>query len=214
MMKFKDFVQIKETEESHPRFKLWKKDIKAIKEQGGSPRVWIERKADVLGYKPAKIILELLDQDGITIRRDLDDWDAELNEALVNLGLKTSDKENEAVRLVLALTDSLSKVEVRFGEGYFSAVFMDLINSIDFSEYPKVIQIARFSTALNPDRDSVSYSDCRGMIEAALHKAIGDLRNKLKYDENDVNNIFVDALVQFIDERFSVTNRQKLGLLK
>lgn len=213
-MKFKDFVKIKETEESHPRFKLWRKDIQDIKGKGGSPQIWIERNADVLGFKPAKIVLDLLDKDGVMVRRDVDDWDIDLNQALVNIELKAGDKDNESVRLLLALTDTLSKVEVRFGDGYFSAVFIDLIKEIDFSEYPKVGEIIKFSTALNPDKNSRNYSDCRNMIEAALHKEIGDLRDKLKYEENDVNNIFVDALVQFVDERFSVTNRRRLGLLK
>jgi hypothetical protein len=210
MMKFKDYVKIREVEESHPRFKLWRKDIHDNKDRGGHAQVWIERKADMLGFKPAKIVIDLLDKDGVSCRREIDEWDPDLNQALVALGIRASDKDNESVRVNLTLTDALAKVEVRYGDGYFSSVFVDLIKSIDFAEYPAIQKIITFSTALNPDKSSSTYGDCKAMIESILHKEINDLRDKLKYGDDEISEIMAAALVRAQASRCWISSPSKM----
>jgi hypothetical protein len=213
MMRFKDYVKMKEAEESSASFKRWRNDIQESRKKGGDARVWIERRTDALGFMPAKIVLELLKPDGDVATRETDEWDSDLNQALTIMGVRSGDTENESVRLCLALTGAFDKVEIRYGDGYFSAVFVDLIKNIDFTDYPDVGKMLKYSTALGADQNSASYHDCKAMIEAIIHKQIDDLRTKLKYDDNEISDILAQAIVQYLDQRFSVSNRRKLGLL-
>ena len=49
------------------------------------------------------------------------------------------------------------------------------------------------------------------MIEGVLQGVWKDLKNALSYDSGVAQRILVGALVYYLDERFSITDRRKLG---
>ena len=51
------------------------------------------------------------------------------------------------------------------------------------------------------------------MIADAISGRAHELKEKLGYPEEEAKPILVQALARYLDERFSVSNRRRLGLL-
>ncbi len=64
-----------------------------------------------------------------------------------------------------------------------------------------------------PNHEGKSYGRCREAIADAISGRAHELKDKLGYSENEAKPILVHAIARYLDERFSVTSRRRLGLL-
>ena len=141
------------------------------------------------------------------------EWDDELNAALVNLGVRAVDLKNEGERFALGLRAALRKVERRYGEGYLNAVLVDLIDESNLSKGGEIAEVRKFIHTNSPERNGRTYSDCRDQIASEIGARAVELREKLKYGEEELKTIMSKAIALYLDERFSVSRRRAMGWL-
>ena len=141
------------------------------------------------------------------------EWDDELNAALVNLGVRAVGLKNEGERFALGLRAALRKIERRYGDGYLNAVLVDLIDESNLSKSGEIADIRKFVHTNSPERSSRTYSDCRDQIASEIGARAAEVREKLKYGEEDLKTIMSKALAIYLDERFSVSRRREMGWL-
>jgi len=179
-------------------------------------RVVVEvlRPRDVLGFKPAKLYLHLLGEAGQDIQPyQTEDWDDALNAALVRRGIRALSADNEKVRYTLGLRAALQAPETRFGDGYYNAVLVHYIVNSPFAGHPTVESILKYVYRNGVDTSFRSYPECRGSIDNAIRGRAMELVENLRYDIPEAEEILAAAVAQYLDERFSVTNRRIMGLL-
>jgi hypothetical protein len=143
-------------------------------------------------------------------------WDDDLNAGLIKLDIPSINPDQEAERFALALRGALRKAEREFGDGYFNAVLVDLIRESDLTRYPEIAEVLAHSTALGLDHEGKttrSYNLCREMIADAIGARAYELKKNLGYIEEEAKPILIRAIEQYLDERFSVSSRRRLGLL-
>jgi len=179
-------------------------------------RVVVEvlRPRDVLGFKPAKLYLHLLseaDQDVQPYQKE--DWDDALNAALVKREIRALSADNEKVRYTLGLRAALQAPETRFGDGYYNAVLVHHIVHSPFAGHPTVESIITHVYMTGIDPSFRTYAECRGLIDSAIRGRAMELVENLRYDIPEAEEILAAAVAQYLDERFSVTNRRIMGLL-
>jgi hypothetical protein len=200
-----------EGRDEHPKLKVWKRDVVAARSVGDNARVNLYRPQNVLGYRSATIYLEIVDTRSAVISSRQDDWDAGLDAGLLDLGVRAISKENEGQRFNLILQAAFTPLEDRYGDAVFNAAFVDYLN--DVADSTQLREMLKYSTALGPNKDSPSYLECRDGIESAVLNRGRGLHLKLKYSVDETNEILTAALLQNTDERFSVSNRKRMGLL-
>lgn len=180
----------------------------------GAARVEVRRPRAPLGHKPARLYLHLYGQSGSELDRPQpEEWDDELNAALIADGVKATDPENEKIRFSLGLRAALSGVETKYGDGYYNAVLVHHLDQTPFKDAPVVAEVLAHVYRSGVDRSSRSYADCRNMIDGALRGRARELTKVLGYSVPEAEEILAVALAQYLDDRFSVSNRRALGLL-
>jgi hypothetical protein len=143
-------------------------------------------------------------------------WDDDLNAGLIRLGIRSIDSDHEAQRFSVALCGALRKAEREFGDGYLNAVLVDLIRDSDLTRHSEIAEVLKHSTALGLDREGKttrSFNLCREMVADAIGARAHELKEDLGYTEEEAKPILIRAIVQYLDERFSVSSRRRLGLL-
>jgi hypothetical protein len=180
----------------HPTARAWLERIRAG--QRATFTLW--RKRDGLTFKPAKIYVIFETPQGK--QRESDDWDVDINEALVREGVRAESPSNEAQRLSLMLRYWLSKPEEHFGPGFFESVLIEYLSKSELARHGSLIAVLQDIHANQP---------CREAVEAAIKKAASSLVHTLKYTEEEATGILAEALGQYLDERFHVTERRMLG---
>jgi hypothetical protein len=176
--------------------------------------VEILRPRDVLGFKPAKLYLHLLGDEGQDVEPyQKEDWDVALNTALVKRKIRAISPDNEKVRFTLGLRAALQFPETRFGDGYFNAVLVHLIVNSPFARHPSVAPILQFVYKNGVETSSRKYAECRGLIDDAIRGRALELVELLGYGIPEAEEILAAAVAGYLDERFSVTNRKIMGLL-
>lgn len=63
------------------------------------------------------------------------------------------------------------------------------------------------------DEEPPPLYECRDMIDGAIAGRAKELTKCLEYEIAEAEEILAAALAQYLDDRFSVTNRRVLGLL-
>ncbi len=192
----------------HPKLRFWK----SMKDRGVTLVCELVRERDGLSFGPARLYVHFLDAQ----RKDLQspdevEWDAGLNDALLEIGVRAASDENEINRFGLTLRDRFEDPEGRFGEGYFNAVLLEYIRQSPFGSESAVIEKLADITANQPSRCGSSYAECRDAIETVLVHCGNDLMNLYDKDERRCSQILTGALAKYLDERFSITNRKLLG---
>jgi hypothetical protein len=143
-------------------------------------------------------------------------WDDDLNTGLIQLRVRSSSADQEAERFALGLRGALRKAERECGDGYLNAVLLEFIKDSDLIRYPEIAEVVKHAYAASPYREgkgAVRYDLCREMIADAISGRAHELKDKLGYNEEEAKPILVQALARYLDERFSVSNRRRLGLL-
>ncbi|WP_437955923.1 hypothetical protein WME76_31205 [Sorangium sp. So ce119] len=194
-----------EEKEVHPTARAWLSRIR----EGQKATFTLWRKRDGLIFKPAKIYLAFDTPRGQEIQHD--DWDVDLNEALVRAGVRAGDVPNEAHRLTMMFRFWFSKPEERFGPGFFEAVLVEILREPPLSGQEVIAGVLRRIHVDQPNRDGYGYGDCKDAIEQILRSAARSLVQDLKYPQPQAEVILAEALARYLDERFHITERQMLG---
>lgn len=170
----------------------------------------IFRKREGVKFQPTKIYLHVEDADGNVIT-DQDDWDTELNQFLLENKIKAKDQENEKVRFGLMLKESLKKPEIKFGDGYYNSVLLEIVIE-SFKGYGDVDdKLSSIVISGTPSKVGSSYSECRSMIIGEIVACANNLTKLLSYNRKQADEILAGAIGYYLDDRFSVTTRKLLG---
>lgn len=196
-----------DSSEEHPEHPVLK-HLDAVKPE--KTEVEVTRPQDVLGYKPARIYVRTT----VTGMRQPPAeyaWDDDLNDGLIRRGFRAVSAENEKLRFALALRGGLRKAESRAGDGYFNCVLVKMVKETPLNEFAEVADVMRDVTANEPSKSSRSYNDCLEMIQNELVRRANELTEALQYERDAAEDILAGAVARFLDERFTVSDRRKLG---
>ncbi|MBS0208523.1 MAG: hypothetical protein JSS27_06165 [Planctomycetes bacterium] len=197
---------------SHPLVRLL--DFQQQKPEFSAARIQIIRPRAALGFEPAQLSLQFFNKQDQIYDYKTEAWDAELNEALLGRKVRATDESNEIQRFGLRLDAALQQPESRYGDGFFSAVMLLVVDQSPFANIDPVREIRPYISTNRPYDGGHSAEDCSMMIQAALQDQWIALRRDLGYDEVNAERILAGALAYYLDERFSVTDGRKLGWLK
>ncbi len=174
--------------------------------EGAKPKVEVVRKRNGLSYGPTRLRL-------IFDAKDMpqDDWDPHVSEVLAAEKVAAVDEANEALRLALMLADWFQHPAQRFGDDWFNCVLVEYMKEGPPRGVKDVQDILRYIDEFPPHHESNGYADCRNEVQAVLQRG-AQMLTSIGYDRTTAERILVRALVQFLDDRFGVTNRRMLGL--
>ncbi len=202
----------KSERDSHPLIRVL--DVHKGKPEFDAAKVEITRPRASLGFEPAQLSLQFFNKQDQMYDYKTEFWDAELNDALVERKIRAIDESNEIQRFGLGLGAALEHPENRYGDGFFNAVLMLVVDQSPFAKMDPVRELRPYIAANKPYQGSHSAEDCSMMILAVLQDRWLELRKKLDYDQTDAERILAGALAYYLDERFSITDGRKLGWLR
>jgi hypothetical protein len=197
--------------ESHPLIRLL--TARQSKSDFGVARVVILRPRAALGFEPARLTLEFLDKQGNPVDYKTEEWDPGLNGALIRRKIMALDEANEVTRFGLALAAAFEEAESRYGDGFFNSVLMVVIDKSPFASKAAIKELRTHISTNRPYQGGHSADDCAVMIQSALQDRWFELRKSLGYQKEAADRIMAGALASYLDERFTVTDRRKLGWL-
>ena len=142
-----------------------------------------------------------------------EDWDDALNSALVKRKIRATEPDNEAVRFSLGLRAAFQAPETRFGDGFYNAALVHYLTDSPFADQPEVKPVLIHVYRNGMDTSTRTYAECRDLIDAAIRGRARELVEDLGYEIPEAERILAAAVAQYLDERFSVTNRRLMGLL-
>src|SRR6266511_783520 len=109
------------------------------------------------------------------MRHDEVEWDPELNEELMRLGVKAVNPENESRRLGMMLNTWFARPENRYGDGFFSAVLYEYLRNSEFADQVPIRQALQEIYEHVPNKEGPSYTDCIEAIEGVIIRAAHSL---------------------------------------
>lgn len=156
-----------------------------------------------------------LSENGNTLQPMTLPWDDDFNAGLIQLRVRANSEEQEADRFSLALEAAMRRPAQEFGDGFFNSVLLEFVKQSDLLDYPPIAEVAKYAYALDPNTASKNYKPCREMIEDAITARALELKDteKLNYNEEEAKRILLEALARYLDDRFTVSYRRRLGLL-
>ena len=172
--------------------------------------VEIVRPKDVLGFKAAKLYLRL-QKDGQLLPPQEYAWDDELNAELIERGVRAVSPDNEKLRCALSLRYGLKRAESRYGDGFFNSVLLVVVKEANLPDFAEVAEVLRHVQTNPPHKDGYSYLFCHDMIEQIIRERATELVERLKYPRDQAEEILAGAVARYLDERFTVTDRVRLG---
>jgi len=193
---------------AHPRLRHWAARIKS----GATAVLELYQPATALGEVQTDIALHFKARD-VPDSLEVCDWDDDLNAGLIALRVRAADSTNETARFALGLRAAMRKTTREFGDGFFNSVLLELVNESDLSRHAAIAEVVRHAHANAPYREGRSYDPCRDMIADAISGRMYELKNELGYPPTEARDILVSSLACYLDERFSVSSRKRLGLL-
>jgi hypothetical protein len=196
----------------HPRLRNWKA---RLEHPGTTATLEVFRPESALGASQPEMNLQFTEE-GKRLPLETVPWDDDLNTGLIQLRVRAASPEQEAERFALGLRAALRKAEREFGDGYFNAVLVEFLRESDLTRYPAIAAVLEHAYAIRPHREGAAfdrYTLCREMIADAISGRARELTGALGYPEEEAKKILVAALARYLDERFSVSSRRRLGLL-
>jgi hypothetical protein len=194
----------------HPRIKAWK----AYRKQPGVERVGVEvkRDRDGLNLLPARLFVSFFGKNDELVRLDEAPWEPELDNWLIDEDkARAVSVENEKLRFSLLLKPEMRPIVARYGDGYFNAVLMAVLQDGPFSTHPEVAGVIPYIHEGQPAGGSKQ--DCQELIEHVFSVFAGRLLALYGGDRDTAEDILGGAIARYLDDRFSVTNSKILGLV-
>jgi len=187
----------------HPRLRHWRN----LLQEGARLRLEVARGRRGLDVARAVLHVTIVTDGQESLEHE--EWSDELNRGLLKLRVRALSHENERLRFGLAFAGAFEPAEDRVSDGFFNSVLID-----ELQHGPLVGRLAEVLAqvhALQPSRDSRSYSECKDLIVGAIRGRARELTHDLAYPEEEANSILSSALAIYLDERFSITDRRLLG---
>jgi hypothetical protein len=203
--KFFDDVPIKPLP---PDARRWSLALKHATEHGHQAFCRLDRERDGLVFKVARLFLFIRNRG-----KDVDVLDAPWNQALhdwlVREKVPAETPQNEAERFGFALKDKFAPIELRFGDGFFSAVLVHFLRDQGFDEAKSTKEmLGRIHESHGARGEHATI--CAEMIDDAITATADDLK-RLGYPEGAREDVLAAAIAYYLDERFSITNGRLLG---
>jgi hypothetical protein len=204
---FDQYFESKPDAPMHPKVRFWRD-----RQKNGARLVCeLIRERNALSFGPAMLYISFLDEHGKDMQSpDEVPWDSRLNDELLRLKVRAVTPENESKRFGLVLRDRLAEPEEQFGDGYFNAVLIQYIRESPFAQEPPIQEKLPFIHAYQASSDGNSFKACWEEIDAIIVQCARDL-TALDYKQQQAVPILSGALAEYLDERFSITSRQRLG---
>jgi hypothetical protein len=168
----------------------------------------VDRRRDGLTYRRAKIYLHLTKDGHVTSQHD--DWDFDLNHFLITKHVKAINTGNERLRFMLTLKELLRKIENRLGDGYFNAIFIDVLKNNGFAERSLIADMLSRVSEYSPHKGRSYASSCEA-IKDQLKKCGRWVRKDLNYSPEESETILTGVIADYLDDRFSISNRLLLS---
>ncbi len=125
-------------------------DVQQQKPEFGTAKVEIIRPRAALGFEPAQLSLQFFDKQNQLFDYKTKAWDAELNDALLARKIPATDESNEIQRFGLGLGAALQHPENRYGDGFFSAVLMLVVDEGPFAKIDPVRELRPYIATNKP----------------------------------------------------------------
>ena len=170
----------------------------------------VRRPKDILGFRPAMLYVRAVDN-GAQGQPQEYQWDDDLNLALVLRNVRAVSKENEKLRFALVLRRQLQKPERRFGDGFFNSVLVKFVRESALVDFPEVSDVLKDVFTNEPHTGGNGLEDCVAAIRQVLKEVLHQLMDDLGYNRVDAEEVLAGALARYLDERFTVTDRRRLG---
>lgn len=184
---------------AHPRLRSWGP---LIKDPSVQTECEVFRKHDGFSYSPPKLYIHWKQLPSGQSQTDKEEWDDTLNTYLVENGVKAVSPENESIRFSLMLRRLFQPLEVRYGEGYFNAVVVQVVSSTvgNIEPIPGILK------KIGEHRPHIgnSYQDAVRQIEDAITQCAVALTANLHYERPQAETIIVGAIANYLTERFSL----------
>jgi hypothetical protein len=200
------------TEPPHPRLRDWTRRLAAA---NTTASLEVFRPNGEFGQGMPEMYVQFT-EDGRQTHLDTVPWQDDLNAGLIRLKVRSASPEQEAERFSLGLCAAMRRAEREFGDAYFNAVPVELINESDLTQHPEIAEVMKYAYANSPHREGGAfgrYTICRELIADAISGRAHELTRDLGYTQEQAKGILVSALARYLDERFSVTSRRKFGML-
>ncbi len=211
MTRLDDFFRGQTDDLTDPRLRDWKRRL----DQGATATLEVFRPESILGQSRPEMNLQFTEA-GRLLPLETLPWDDDLNAGLIQLKVKAVSPEQEAERFALGLRAAMRKAGREFGDGYVNTVLVNLLNDSDLASNPKIAQVLKHAVANPPSREgrgAQSYHLCRELIADAISGRARELTGPLSYSQEEAKRILVAALARYLDDRFSVSSRRRLGWL-
>ncbi len=167
----------------------------------------------MLGFGPARLYVTVQDERGDPVVKDDEPWEPQLALTTAERGWRAPGLANEAIRFGLLLKTFFSQPEIRYGDGYFSSVLVDVLRDSDFAHDRLISELLGVISVPTPAASS-SKDDCAENIKAGLGRVALLLVGPLKYTQQEAKTIVAESVAYFLDERFSITSGRLLGLYR
>jgi hypothetical protein len=191
-----------------PRIRAWKSYRKDPAFHHIEVKVLRER--DGLTLLPARLAVSFCRADGEVLKFDEAPWEPELEAWLIDhQAARAVDVENEKLRFSLLLKPALRPILIRYGDGYFNAVLVDMLQRGPFRTHAEVAAALRQIHEYKPTDES--RADCEERIDHELTNAAARLMKLYANDSATAEDILGGAIAHYLDERFNITNRKLLG---
>lgn len=192
----------------HPKIQEWIVRMNA----GAKAQVMVSLPEGVFGSSSTELTVRFTGDDG-EVSEDTHNWEDELNEWLVSKGVRSTDEENEKTRFAIGLRAPMRAATRELGDGFFNSVLLEIVTDAKLTQHPEIQEMVAHSHAPKPSLTSRGYLACRQWIIDIFGRNKYRLQSDLKYTPDEGSRILVGALAHYLDERFSVSNRRRLGLL-
>lgn len=156
----------KPPEYDHPTLRRWLRKRKEV----GDARVDFRRERDGLSFGPATLHALFINPAGEEVDSESEPWDDNFNLALVDNRFRATDASNEVKRFAFMLRHMFQPIEVRYGDGYFNSVLLEVIRDSALSQYPSIAAVLTDIHTYGASRSSSSYVDCVERIKAVISR--------------------------------------------
>ncbi|VTR98044.1 Uncharacterized protein OS=Stigmatella aurantiaca (strain DW4/3-1) GN=STAUR_0572 PE=4 SV=1 [Tuwongella immobilis] len=163
-----------------------------------------------LGSPQTRFVLGYLNSQNQTIEQKLQLWDATADRSLLQERVRALDEENEIRRFGLGLRAAFQQIERQHSDGFFNSVLIDFVDHSPFAKAEPIQQLRHSITVRPIPNQRHRVEDCRAMIQTVLRDRWQELLH-LEYDSETAERILVGALAYYLDQRFSISIRRKLG---
>lgn len=187
----------------HPRLRHWQE----LQQDGARLQLEVRREQRDLDVGHPIIYVTIVTGNQKHLEHEI--WSDELHRGLIKLRVRAISDDNESLRFGIAFASAFEPAEDRVGDGFFNSVLIDVLKQGPLAKRltEQLLQIH----VLSPSRDGRSYPDCKALIVGAIRGRARELTRELAYPEPQANGILGGALAIYLDDRFSITERRRLG---